>query len=797
MPPLNEANTCRTYVVPRLVDAGWDTNPHSIDEQYYFTAGQIQVVGRHARHLQRKFVDYLLRYTRDVPIAVVEAKAEYAEPGRGLQQAKDYASLLGLKFAYATNGRGIVEFDYLTGTERNVDTFPTPDELWQRLTNGEGLYHDTAQRFLTPGYYDGSRTPRYYQQIAINAALKAILSGQKRVLLTMATGTGKTLMAFQICYRLWNARWNRANEYRRPRILFLADRNKLVDDPKDKDFAPFGDARYKIENGVAVKSREMYFATYQAIAKDENRPGLYREYAPDFFDLILVDECHRGSARDDSNWREILDYFEPAYKLGMTATPLREDNVDTYNYFGNPVYQYSLKQGIEDGFLAPYRVHRVLTSADAFGWQPAAGERDRYLREIPGREYTTADFDRVIVLDARTRAIARHLSDFLRQGDRFAKTIIFCVDQEHALLMRQALTNENTDITRQYPDYVVRITADEGDRGMGFLSTFQDPEKSIPAIVTTSKLLTTGVDVPTCQNVVLVRTINSMTEFKQIIGRGTRVNDDYGKLYFNIIDYTGSATRLFADPEFDGYPPFIGEQTMDETGGIIPGSETVITPDGDGAASADETTGSVTPIVSEGSADGDAQPRKYYVDGGAVEIIADAVYTLDAHGHRLRAISLSDYTAESVRTLTRSASELHELWLDHDRRDTLLAALAERGIDPDELAAQLQQPDADAFDLLAHLAFAAPIQTRRQRADRVRREQAAFFAHYAPEAREILGEMLDKYADHGLSQLALPGVLNLPPISTHGNVMEIAGKFGGPQQLREAVQNLESLLYAA
>jgi type I restriction enzyme R subunit len=350
----------------------------------------------------------------------------------------------------------------------------------------------------------------------------------------MATGTGKTLVAFQICWKLWSARWNRTGEYRKPKILYLADRNILVDDPKDKDFPPFGDARWKIENGEANKSREMYFAIYQAIAKDERRPGLYREYSPDFFDLIIVDECHRGSARDESNWREILEYFEPAYQLGMTATPFREDNRDTYRYFGNPIYQYSLRQGIDDGFLAPYRVHRVVTTYDAAGWRPSKDDLDRYGRTIPDGEYHTKDFERLVALKARTESIARHLTDYLKKTDRFAKTIVFCVNQEHADEMRRALNNLNADLVKQYPDYVCRVTDEEGDVGRGYLGRFQDVETTSPVILTTSQLLTTGVDAPTCKNVVLARVIGSMTEFKQIIGRGTRVRDDYNKLYFSI-----------------------------------------------------------------------------------------------------------------------------------------------------------------------------------------------------------------------------------------------------------------------
>src|SRR5450755_4892441 len=407
---LTEADTCRRYVLPKLYAAGW--SDEQINIQKTFTDGRIIVAGSKVRRLPQKRADYLLRYRRDFPIAVVEAKSIYAKSGDGLQQAKDYAQILGLKFAYATNGHGIIEHDFLTGRDNDVEGFPAPDDLWGRIRGSEGIDDATAERVLAPCYHLSGKSPRYYQEIAINRAVQAILQGKKRVLLTLATGTGKTVVAFQICWKLTNSRWNRTGEYRRPRILYLADRNVLVDEPKDKTFAPFGEARHKIE-GEAVKSREMYFAIYQAIAKDERRPGLYRDYPRDFFDLIVVDECHRGSARDESNWREILEYFEPAIQIGMTATPLRKDNKATYRYFGNPIYQYSLRQGLDDGFLAPYRVHRIVTSADATGWRPTKGELDKLGREIPDEEYHTPEFERRLSLRPRSEAIAKHLTAFL------------------------------------------------------------------------------------------------------------------------------------------------------------------------------------------------------------------------------------------------------------------------------------------------------------------------------------------------------------------------------------------------
>jgi len=576
--PETEADTCRIHVLPKLYAAGWVDE--QINEQHTFTDGRIVPGTKRIRRLKQKRADYRLRFTRDFPIAIVEAKSRYRSAGDGLQQAKDYAEILDLKFAYATNGIEIVEFDYLSGQERIIDAFPSPDELWKRLRADGALSNDRlADQLLTPCYQQADKKLRYYQEIAINRTVEAVLSGKRRNLLTMATGTGKTLVAFQICWKLWNPRWNRTGEHRRPKILYLADRNFLIDDPKDKTFIPFGDARWKIANGKISKGREMYFAIYQAIAKDERRPGLYKEYAPDFFDLIIVDECHRGSAKDESNWREILDYFEPAYQLGMTATPKRRDNVDTYAYFGNPIYTYSLRQGIDDGFLAPYRVHRIITTYDAAGWRPSQGELDRYGREIPDEEYQTKDFERVVSLRARTKAIARSMTDFLKKSDRFAKTIVFCVDQEHADEMRRELSNLNSDLVRSHPDYVCRVTSDEGDVGKGHLSKFQDVETTSPVILTTSQLLTTGMDAPTCKNVVLARVINSIVDFKQIIGRGTRLRDDYDKYFFNIIDFTQS-TRLFADPEFDGDPALITEVPVDDEGVPTEG-ETVVDPSED------------------------------------------------------------------------------------------------------------------------------------------------------------------------------------------------------------------------
>lgn len=782
---LTEADTCRKYVLPKLYASSWTDD--QISEQKSFTDGRIVVAGAKPTRRPQKRADYLLKYRRDFTIAVVEAKSVYKKPGDGLQQAKEYAQILGLKFAYATNGRGIVEHDFFTGKDNDLETFPTPEELWTRLKSAEDITPEIAERVLTPYYHLSGKTPRYYQEIAINQAVRAILQGKKRVLLTLATGTGKTVVAFQICWKLWNSRWNRIGEYRRPRILYLADRNVLVDDPKDKIFTPFGDARHKIE-GEAIKSREMYFATYQGIARDQRRPGLYREYARDFFDLIIVDECHRGSSRDESNWREILEYFEPAFQLGMTATPLREDNRDTYRYFGNPLYTYSLRQGIDDGFLAPYKVHRIVTTADAAGWRPNKGELDRYGREIPDGEYSTKDFERLIALKARTEAIARNLTDFLKKTDRYGKTIIFCVDQEHAEDMRKAINNLNADLVQKNPDYTARIVSDEGAIGRGHLDRFMELETLVPAIVTTSQMLTTGVDVQTCKNIVLARVINSMTDFKQIIGRGTRVRDDYGKLYFNILDYTGSATRMFADPDFDGEPVLVTEEEMNDKGETVGEPEVII--EEKAGEEVDEEKLPYGPPP-------DGPPRKYYVDNGSVEIAAHLVYELDPDGKQLRVVKFTDYTADKVRSMYVSAAALRSNWSNAEERASIIQALEERGISFSELAEAAKQPDADPFDLLCHIAFNAPLRTRRERAERVRKEKTDFFDKYSPEARAVLNEMLEKYIEFGTAEFKIPEILRVPPISDRGNIPQITALFGGAEKLRAAVTELQTLLYAA
>jgi type I restriction enzyme R subunit len=790
---MTEADTCREFVTPKLVEAGWGNAPFSIGEQRSFTNGRIIVTGGKVRRGRQKRADYLLYYRRDYPLAVVEAKEAGLPAETGVQQACEYAEILGLKFAYATNGQRIIEIDYTTGTEREVDRYATPEELFARLTAAARLPQAATPHLLEPFNLASGKVPRYYQRIAIQRVIEAILLGQTRILATLATGTGKTNVAFQICWKLWNSRWNRTGEYRRPKILFLADRNILVDDPMARMFAPFGDARHKISGGDTSQSREMYFGIYQALTTAD--ADVFRQYRPDFFDLIIIDECHRGSSRIDTAWRAVLEYFAPAVQFGMTATPLREETRDSYEYFGNPVYTYSLRQGIEDGFLAPYRVHRVITTVDAAGWRPSKNEIDRYGREVPDDEYQTRDFERVVALRARTRAMARHLTDLLKGTDRFAKTLVFCVDQEHAAEMRQELINLNRDLVKQYPNYVCRVTADEGGIGLAHLADFQDVDKTTPVILTTSQLLTTGVDAEMVKNVVLARVVGSRAEFKQIIGRGTRLKVDYGKEYFNIIDFTGTATQHFADPDFDGDPARIEVVTVDESGEQIDASTDEPEPREEMEYPLPEEE--IGPGVGHLLGEPPREPRKFYIDGGEVEVIGHLVYDLDTDGKKLQVVKYTEYSGRALRTLYPTREALQSRWANPDTRGEVLRVLAERGISFEELASSSEQPDADPFDLLCHLAWNAPLFTRRQRAEAARRQVQELFAQYGETAREILTLLLDRYIERGIIQFnALSELMKVQPFDRYGSPAEIATRhFGGASAMREAVARLQTALY--
>ncbi len=784
---MNEADTCRTYILPKLKSAGWEDD--FITEQLVLTPGRIVPIGD--RHTRKDGLrpDYVLFIRPNIPIAVVEAKAEYAHPGKGLQQAMQYAEMLNVKFAYSSNGKGIVEHDFITGLERDLDTFPSPDELWGRL---KGTFKFEDQKDETDAlsqYWQevGGKSPRYYQQVAINKTVNAVVEGQNRILLTMATGTGKTFVAFQVAWRLWKSK-------RRKRILYLADRNVLIDQAKDRTFSPMGQALHKIK-GKALKSREVYFSLYQALANPVTGENLYEQYPRDFFDLIIVDECHRGSANEEGSWRKILEYFNSATQIGMTATPRRTDNVDTYDYFGDPIYLYSLRQGIDDGFLAPYRVYRVIPDVDASGLQVEQGVLDRFGREIPPDLYGTKDFERLISLLSRTEVVARHLTEYLKRTDRFDKTIVFCVDQEHALDMRKALNNLNADLTKIHVHYVARVVSDEHAVGRGHLDDFQDPEKETPVILTTSQMLTTGVDAPTCRNIVLFKPISSMIDFKQIIGRGTRVSEEHNKFWFTIIDYVG-ATQLFYDPAFDGDPVRVTKTQIDKEG-----NETKVEDSEEGTLDEQDPKGfdywsefdksSQKPLGSISQL-----PRKYYLDNVQVYIAGEQAFELDPEGNVLKTIQFTDYVSDNIRRLNLTAEHLKQDWPRAEQRAEILIQLRARGIDPDHLAYVTHHEEADALDLLLHVAYNAPLVTRRERAEKLRQKKANFFNTFTPAAREILDTLLEKYADYGIGEFdQLPRVLQVSPFDHYGSPYEIYQLFGGAEKLLQAVDELQKFLY--
>ena len=786
----SEADTCRKFVLPKLKDESSWTDEQII-EQRPFTDGKIIVIGRIGRRKKAKKADYLLRYSQNYLIAVVEAKKHYKTAADGMQQAKDYAQILGLKFCYATNGKEILEFNFITGLETKIEKFPTAQELWNRLNIIEPVKREIQETLLKPFAVTPGKEIRYYQQIAINRAVKHILEGNRKGLLTLATGTGKTTVAFQIIHKLWNNRWNTKGEHRRPKVLFLADRSVLVTDPHAKDFALFGDARCLVPEEGLPSSREIYFSTYQSLAEDKSKVGAFRNLPRDFFDLIVIDECHRGSSSDDSNWRIILEYFNTSVQLGLTATPLRADNKDTYAYFGNPLYTYSLRQGIEDGFLAPYIVHRVVTDADATGWRPHDGQVDSTGQVIPDGVYTTPDFENSLSLLPRTKAVAKHLHQFMLKNGRFDKTIVFCVDQEHADQFRREISNLNSDLVRQYSDFAVRIVSEEGDIGKGHLSKFMDIDEPIPVVVTTSRLMSTGVDVPTCKNIVLFRMVNSMTEFKQIIGRGTRVRDDKQKLFFTILDYTGSATRNFADPDFDGDPPLITQEEIDENGQTVEGTyQEFPEPQQEEDDDFEDFNGN---IQDDGGDTGGR--RKYYVTEGEMGIAAETIQIIDPVSGRLITVQLSQYAKEKISTMFTNANDFRSHWNNLEERKQILEQLENNGISIEQLMEITKQKEADPFDLLCFVAYDLKPKTRKQRAELLKKNKHDFFSLYSEKAQHILQMILEKYVDFGLNQIR-PDIISVDPFTQEGNTIEIVNEFGGMDNYKKAIEELQKLLYA-
>jgi type I restriction enzyme R subunit len=780
---LTEADIRTKFITPAIAGEGgakWDVMTQ-LFEEHYFTKGRVIVRGKTVKRGEARKADYILFYKPNIPLAVVEAKDNNCSVGAGMQQALEYAEILDVPFAYSSNGDAFLEHDR-TGTSNSVereislDQFPSPEELWTRYRQSKG-YSAAQEAITTQDYYsDGSgRLPRYYQLVAINRTVDAIVRGENRILLVMATGTGKTYTAFQIIWCLWKSGAKK-------RILFLVDRNILADQTKTNDFKPFGQAMTKITNRTADKAFEIYLSLYQAVTGTEEDQNIYKQFSLDFFDLVVVDECHRGSAADDAAWRKVLEYFSSATQIGLTATPRETRDISNIEYFGEPIYTYSLRQGISDGFLAPYKVVRIGLDKDLEGWRPEKGKLDKYGQEIEDREYNDMDFDRNLVLEKRTELVAAKITEFLKATDRFAKTIAFCENIDHAERLRQALVNANPDLAAANNKYVMRITGDN-EEGKAQLDNFIDPESTFPVIATTSKLMTTGVDAQTCHLIVLDRRINSMTEFKQIIGRGTRINEDYNKLFFTIMDFK-RATALFADPDFDGDPVQIYEPRPDEP--PIPPEDPL-----EGREEDPRSDTIVDPLGGDEASGGDVRPRRYVVHDVPVSVISERVQYYGDDG-KLITESLKDYTRKTVRQTYSSLDAFLTVWNDAERKQAIVEELAGKGVFLDELAEQVGR-DYDAFDLVCHVAFDQPPLTRRERAENVRKRNV--FAKYGDKTRAVLNALLEKYADGGIKSVESLEILKVDPLTNFGTPFEIVNLFGSKQNYLAAIQALAAELY--
>ncbi len=807
---LSESDICDKFIRPAMEQAGWN-GMDQIYREYPLRAGRVVVRGKQAQRDQSTVLraDYALFFKANIPLAVVEAKDNQHAVGAGMAQAIQYAELLGVPFSFASNGDGFVFRDATLADgvlERNLtlDEFPAPGELWSRYCAWKGW--SNAVREVAAFDYAPSKTPRYYQMNAINRTVEAIAAGQNRVLLVMATGTGKTYTAFQIIWRLWKSGAKK-------RILFLADRNILIDQTMVNDFRPFKGAMAKLsphakgvervdaQGQVTVddvelavnkttkqvdKSYEIYLSLYQAVTGSDEADNICKQFSPDFFDLVIVDECHRGSAAEDSAWRDILTYFGSATQIGLTATPKETEDVSNIDYFGEPLYTYSLKQGIEDGYLAPYKVIRIDLDKDTFGWRPTEGMRDKHGNLIEDRIYTGADMNRRLVLERRDEVVAARITEYLRANDRYAKTIVFCEDIDHAARMRQALSNANADICATQPKYVVQITGDNTE-GKLELDNFIDPEKTYPVIATTSKLMSTGVDAQTCKLIVLDQTIKSMTLFKQIIGRGTRLREDLGKTWFTILDFK-RATELFADKDFDGEPVQVYEpQPGDPVQPPEPPAAPLHPADDPSALAPTDPLG---PLVTGPGGD---EPKKYIVGGQVTVAVArERVQYLNAQG-KLVTESLRDYTRINLLKKYDSLDRFLQTWQQADRKAALLQELEGQGVLLDALADEVGK-DLDPFDLLLHVAYDQPPLTRRERAQRVKKRNA--FTQYGPVARNVLDALLDKYADEGIATIESNEVFKLQPFTDLGSPVELVRSFGGRPQYLSALQALEQALYA-
>lgn len=774
---LTEQEIRTRFITPAIKAAGW--TDAQIREEYAITKGRIIARGGSYKRDKAKYADYVLFYKPHIPIAIIEAKDNNHTISDGMQQALGYAEQLRVPFVFTSNGDGFT-FHNRNSEDNNRETilslseFPSPETLWKMYKQYKGI-DEKQEKVITEPYYveRPDKQPRYYQLNAINLTVESIAKGNNRVLLVMATGTGKTYTAFQIIWRLWKAGIKK-------RILFLADRNTLIDQTYTNDFAPFKDKMTIIRHRHVDKSYEIYLAIYQGLTGEGDK-DIFRQFSPDFFDLIVVDECHRGSAKADSEWREVLEYFKSATQIGLTATPKETKEVSNIDYFGEPVYTYSLKQGIEDGFLAPYRVIRVLLDKDAEGFRPYLGQTDRFGNIIEDREYNITDFDRELVLEQRTKVVAKVVSNYLKAHNaRMDKSIFFCVDTEHADRMRQALINENSDLVKEDERYVMRITGDD-DIGKKQLDNFRDVSSRYPVLVTTSKLLTTGVDIQTVKYIVLDTNINSMTEFKQIIGRGTRIREDLGKVFFTIFDFR-DATRLFADPDFDGPCEQDDEYMPDENGNIH---------------DSDSDSEFVKEDPKDYTIDNDSESgkrKKYYVGDVEVSVLKQRVQYIDKNG-KLITESLTDYTKRNVLSKYATLHDFLHVWNSAERKQAILDELAEQGVLIEELQEQIGH-EFDPFDLLCHIAFDQPPLTRRERANKVKKRN--YFAKYGEKAAAVLDALLDKYADSGISNIESLDVLKVNPIREFGTPQYIVNKiFGGKDKFKQAIRELEQELYVA
>ena len=791
---LSERDICTKFITPAIEKAGWDKHTQLLEE-VSFTDGKIFVRGRLTARGKAKRADYILYYKPNIPIAIVEAKDNNHSVRSGIQQALDYARILDIPCVFSSNGDGFLFHDRSSDDqnieqELSLDEFPTPQRLWEIYKKYKGITTTEEETIVAQEYFfDGTgRRPRYYQQIAVNRTVEAIAKGQNRLLLVMATGTGKTYTAFQIIHRLWKSGTKK-------RILFLADRNALIDQTKRGDFKHFKDKMTVVKQRMVDKSYEIYLALYQGLSGGEEDKNVYKQFSPDFFDLIVIDECHRGSAKEDSAWRDILSYFNKATHIGLTATPKETKETSNTEYFGDPVYTYSLKQGIDDGFLAPYRVIRVALNVDAEGWRPTKGQVDKHGNAIEDRVYNKKDYDRNLVIDERTDLVAKKVTEFLKGYDRYAKTIIFCVDIDHAERMRSALSRYNADLVKENYKYIMQITGDN-DEGKRELDNFINPEERFPVIATTSELMTTGVDAQTCKVIVLDANINSMTKFKQIIGRGTRINEEFDKLYFTILDFR-NATDLFADKDFDGDPIRVKPITQDDPIDIV------ITEEEDDTIKAIDTeTGEeiefkkATIRYPDGTQPNGSwvakEPRqKVYVNGVDVSILVSREMYFDHTGKPITT-SLKDYTKEIIKGQFASLDDFLKSWNNAERKEAIISELQQQGVMVEALY-QAVDRQVDLFDLICHVAYDMPPLTRKERANNVKKRN--YFTKYGEQARKVLEALLDKYADEGITNIESIEVLRVNPFDEFGSPLEIINQFGSKEKYLDAVKELEFELY--